>query len=176
MNTAKALICVTCMGAVLAACSTPQSVPATAPNAAPAAPAPVAMHAAQPQPVVTARPAYLDPNSAISTQRSVYFAFDNYTVTPQYTPLLDLQGKYLAAHPELTIKVEGNADERGGTEYNLALGQKRAEAVRKAMQVYGVKPAQMEAVSWGEEKPKATDHNEAAWTENRRVDLVYPAQ
>lgn len=121
-------------------------------------------------------PPYLDPKSALSTKRSVYFDFDNFSVKKDYDAVLELHGNYLARNPTLAIRVEGNSDERGGTEYNLALGQKRADAVAKALRVYGVKSTQVEAVSWGEEKPKASGHDEAAWAENRRVDLVYPKQ
>lgn len=90
--------------------------------------------------------------------------------------MLELHGKYLASNPSVSIQVEGNTDERGGAEYNLALGQKRADAVARVMKVFGVKPSQVEAVSWGKEKPKAVGHDEASLTENRRVDLVYPKQ
>jgi peptidoglycan-associated lipoprotein len=76
----------------------------------------------------------------------------------------------------VSIRVEGNTDERGSSEYNLALGQKRAAAVVEALKVYGATDAQMEAVSWGREKPKAEGHDEAAWAQNRRVDLAYPAK
>ena len=88
--------------------------------------------------------------------------------------MLEQHGKYLLSKPNLAIHIEGNADERGSAEYNLALGQKRAEAALKALKLYGVKDAQMEAVSWGKERPKALEHDEAAWAENRRADLVYP--
>jgi peptidoglycan-associated lipoprotein len=80
---------------------------------------------------------------------------------------------YLTKHTERKILIQGNTDERGGTEYNLALGQKRADAVRKAMGAMGVAEGQIEAVSLGKEKPKATGHDEAAWAENRRADIVY---
>jgi len=89
-------------------------------------------------------------------------------------PLIERQGKYLASKPSLTIRVEGNADERGGREYNLALGQKRADAVVRALKVYGVGDKQLEAVSFGSEKPFAQGHDESAWAQNRRVDLAYP--
>ena len=117
---------------------------------------------------------HLNPNSLISTQRSVYFDFDKFDVKSEFTPLVERQGKYLAGKSDLAIRVEGNADERGGREYNLALGQKRAEAVVRALKVYGVTDKQAEPVSFGKEKPKAQGHDEAAWAENRRVDLVYP--
>ena len=80
------------------------------------------------------------------------------------------------SNPALAIKVEGHADERGGTEYNLALGQKRADAAQRALLVFGVKAAQVESVSWGKEKPKALGHDEAAWAQNRRADLQYPTK
>ena len=168
-----------CAAAVLSACSSTkpavkaeETMATTATTAAPTSKAAeAAMPAAAPAPM--AMPAYLDPNSAVSRERSVYFAFDDFTVQPKYQPVIELQGKYLAANARVNVKVEGNADERGSAEYNLALGQKRAEAVTRALRVYGVKDAQMEATSWGKEKPKATGHDEAAWAQNRRADVVY---
>lgn len=119
-------------------------------------------------------PPYLDPANALSSNRSIYFDYDTFVVKSEYQGTLDLHGKYLSKNPKLTIRVEGNADERGSAEYNLALGQKRAEAVVKSLKLYGVADAQMEAVSWGKEKPKALGHDEAAYAQNRRVDLAYP--
>ncbi len=104
----------------------------------------------------------------------MYFAFDDYTLKSQYAPLIRLQGNFLESKPSLSIKVEGNTDERGSAEYNLALGQRRAEAVVKALEIYGVKGGQLEAISWGEEHPRSTGHDETAWAENRRADIVYP--
>jgi peptidoglycan-associated lipoprotein len=119
---------------------------------------------------------HLNPNSLISTQRSVYFDFDQFNVKSSETAVVERQGKYLASKPNLAIRLEGNADERGGREYNLALGQKRAEAVARALKVYGVSDKQAEPVSFGSEKPKAAGHDEAAWAQNRRVDFAYPAK
>lgn len=85
-------------------------------------------------------------------------------------------GKYLTSMPSLAIKIEGNADERGSAEYNLALWQRRAEAVRKALEIYGVKGSQLEAMSWGSERPKAQGHDEASWAQNRCADLSYSKQ
>ena len=119
---------------------------------------------------------HLNPNSLISTQRSVYFDFDQFNVKASETAVVERQGKYLASKPNLAIRLEGNADERGGREYNLALGQKRAEAVARALKVYGVSDKQAEPVSFGSEKPKAAGHDEAAWAQNRRVDFAYPAK
>lgn len=163
---------------LLAACSstpvTPPAAPATPAPAAAPAPAPAA--AATPASTVTTvnLPAHLDPNSAISKERSVYFDFDDFSIKPAYTALVERHGKYLGATAGLTAKVEGNADERGSAEYNLALGQKRAEAVVKALKIYGAKDGQLEAVSWGEERPVSSGHDEAAWAQNRRADIVYP--
>lgn len=119
-------------------------------------------------------PAYLDPKSDISTGRSVYFDFDMAIVKPEFSSLVERHGKYLAANPNVAIKIEGNADERGSAEYNLALGQKRAEAVRQALKIFGAKDVQMEAISWGSERPKSSGHDESAWAQNRRADLQYP--
>ncbi len=113
-----------------------------------------------------------DPNSVLA-QRSVYFDLDKYDVKVEFTSLIEAHGKYLASHPNRKVVIQGNTDERGGSEYNLALGQKRAEAVRRALLAAGAKDSQLEAVSFGKEKPKATGSNEAAWAENRRADLAY---
>ncbi|MEY4750183.1 MAG: hypothetical protein RIQ60_2397 [Pseudomonadota bacterium] len=178
------------------AASAPQAAPAAAPAAAQATtqshvtpvaepaqaprPAPAPAAAAQPtgQNTAAARvlPAHLDPASDISTRRSVYFDFDKAAVKSDGEVVIQRHGKYLSANPALAIRIEGNADERGSAEYNLALGQKRAEAVRQALKVVGVRDTQMEAVSLGKEHPKAAGHDEAAWAENRRADLQYPAK
>jgi peptidoglycan-associated lipoprotein len=119
---------------------------------------------------------HLNPNSLISKERSVYFDFDKFDIRANQTAIVERQGKYLAANSALKIRAEGNADERGGREYNLALGQKRAEAVVRGLKAYGVKDGQVEPVSFGSEKPVATGHDEAAWAQNRRVDLAYPSK
>jgi peptidoglycan-associated lipoprotein len=119
-------------------------------------------------------PPYLDPTNALAKERIFYFDYDKFTVKSDYAHQLELHGKFLANNPKTSIKVEGNADERGSSEYNLALGQKRAAAVVAALKVYGVSNAQMEAISWGSEKPKATNHDETAWAQNRHADLIYP--
>jgi peptidoglycan-associated lipoprotein len=113
-----------------------------------------------------------DPKGELA-KRSVYFDYDSYVVKDEFKPLIAAHGKYLSQHKERKIIIQGNTDERGGSEYNLALGQKRAEAVRKSLTLVGVPDAQMEAVSLGKEKPKALGHDEASWAENRRADIVY---
>lgn len=117
----------------------------------------------------------LDDPKGILAQRSVYFDFDKYEVKQEFNPLVTAHSNYLESHKARKILIQGNTDERGGSEYNLALGQKRAEAVLSAMKVMGVSTAQMEAVSLGKEKPKATGHDEAAWSQNRRADILYTA-
>ncbi|ADP14098.1 peptidoglycan-associated lipoprotein Pal [Achromobacter sp. SD115] len=114
-----------------------------------------------------------NPQSILAQQRSVYFDFDSYTVSDQYRSLVETHAKYLASHQQQTIKIEGNTDERGGAEYNLALGQRRADAVRRMMTLLGVSDNQIETISFGKEKPKSTGTSEADFAENRRADIVY---
>lgn len=116
---------------------------------------------------------FTDPKSPLS-HRSIYFGFDSYDVSPEYAAVVEAHAKWLADHPNVRITVQGNTDERGGREYNLALGQKRSEAVRQRMQLLGVSGDRVEAVSFGKEKPVAEGHDEASWSQNRRADIVYP--
>lgn len=113
-----------------------------------------------------------DPSSVLA-KRSIYFDLDSYVVKDEFKPVVEAHAKYLMSRKDRKIIIQGNTDERGGSEYNLALGQKRAEAVRRSMQALGVQDSQMEAISLGKEKPKAQGSNEAAWAENRRADIVY---
>jgi len=113
-----------------------------------------------------------DPSSVLA-KRSIYFDLDSYVIKDEFTPVIDAHAKYLVSRKDRKIIIQGNTDERGGSEYNLALGQKRAEAVRRSLQALGVPDSQMEAISLGKEKPKAQGSNEAAWAENRRADIVY---
>jgi peptidoglycan-associated lipoprotein len=113
-----------------------------------------------------------DPASPLS-KRSIFFDFDSYVVKAEYRPALEAHAGYLLSKRDARVILQGNADERGSREYNLALGQKRAEAVRKALAVLGVSDAQMEAVSFGEEKPRNEADTEAGYAENRRTDVVY---
>ena len=160
--------------AALAACSsTPidtKAPVATASSAAPAT-APSANSAQSKVATVTLDPLD-DPKSGLAA-RSVYFAYDDFSVDPKYQPLVQAHGRYLQTHAQAQIRVEGNADERGSHEYNLALGDKRAQIVAKQLELMGAKPAQIEAVSYGEERPKAEGHDETAWAENRRADIRY---
>ncbi|WP_151445663.1 peptidoglycan-associated lipoprotein Pal [Lacisediminimonas profundi] len=113
-----------------------------------------------------------DPQGVLA-KRSVYFDLDSFTVKDQFRPVVEAHARYLSSHRERKVVIQGNTDERGGREYNLALGQKRAEAVRRSLSLLGVQETQMEAVSFGKEKPKALGNDEAAWAENRRADIVY---
>ncbi|ABP33495.1 peptidoglycan-associated lipoprotein Pal [Polynucleobacter asymbioticus] len=113
-----------------------------------------------------------DPKSPLF-EKSVYFGFDEYTVQTKYQKMLSAHASYLKANPKQKIIIQGNTDERGTAEYNLALGQRRSDAVRKSLNLMGVSDDQMEAVSFGKEKPKAEGDSEAAFAENRRADIVY---
>lgn len=150
--------------------ATPAPVVAETPKAAPVAtPAPSVSSA--PAPVVT-MDALDDPHSILA-KRSVYFPLDVDSVQDADKPVVQAHGKYLSGHGDRKMRVEGNADERGSSEYNLALGQRRADNVKKSLVLSGAKDAQIEATSYGEERPKAIGHDEAAWSQNRRADLNY---
>ena len=107
------------------------------------------------------------------SKRSIYFDFDSFVVKDEYRPVLEAHAGYLASKRGARVILQGNADERGSREYNLALGQKRAEAVRRALTLVGATDAQIEAVSFGEESPAVAADTEAAYAENRRTDVVY---
>lgn len=110
-------------------------------------------------------------DAAVSNQRVVYFDFDSFSVKDEYRGLVENHAKRLNNKKTLALSLEGHADERGGREYNLALGQKRAEAVAKSLTLLGVATTQVEPVSFGKERPADTGHNEEAWAKNRRVEL-----
>ncbi|MBB5461113.1 peptidoglycan-associated lipoprotein [Paraburkholderia sp. Cpub6] len=113
-----------------------------------------------------------NPNSPLA-KRSIYFDFDSYTVRDDYQALLQAHADYLRRHPSQHVLIQGNTDERGTTEYNLALGERRSQAVMRELETLGVPVTQLEAVSLGKEKPVALGHDEASWSQNRRADLVY---
>lgn len=113
-----------------------------------------------------------DPNHALA-KRSIYFAFDDFQIKDEFSSTIAAHADYLSKNRGQQIVIEGHADERGSSEYNLALGQKRAEAVRRSLELLGASGKQMEAVSLGEEKPRAQGSNESAWAENRRADIIY---
>lgn len=191
----KTVPTVTAMAALafLAACgSTPlppaqpaAMAPVSAPTSAAAAASPAGTDApatgvqsvtAQPAAPSAALPAHLDPANRIARERVIYFEFDSTLLDAADQALIASHARYLLSAPALTLKVEGHADERGGSEYNLALGLRRAETVRRALALLGVNDARVEATSWGEERPQAEGHEESAWTKNRRAEFVYPAR
>ncbi|OIQ90954.1 outer membrane protein P6 precursor [mine drainage metagenome] len=110
---------------------------------------------------------------AADVARSVYFGYDSYVVDAKYHPVLAANAQYLSAHPSAHAQLQGNTDARGSREYNLALGQKRADAVMKGLEVLGTSPSQLEAISFGKEKPRSEGSTQADYAENRRVDIVY---
>jgi peptidoglycan-associated lipoprotein len=116
-----------------------------------------------------------DPNSPLS-KRSIYFDFDSFVVKDEYKPLVEAHGRYLASHPTAHLTVQGNTDERGSREYNIALGQRRADAAKRMMTLYGAQDSQIETVSFGKEKPRNPGNDEAAYAENRRDDIVYAGE
>jgi len=103
----------------------------------------------------------------------VYFDFDSFVIRAEARPVIEAHGRRLRADAKLRVALEGHTDDRGGREYNLGLGQKRADAVRKALSLMGVADSQMEAVSFGKEKPAVPGNTEAAMQENRRVEINY---
>lgn len=106
-------------------------------------------------------------------KREIYFDFDSYSVSPQYMPIVTNHAKFLANNKNVKVMLEGNTDARGSREYNLALGQKRSEAVKQRMTLMGVNPDQVESISFGKERPKALGDTEEDYAQNRRVDIHY---
>jgi peptidoglycan-associated lipoprotein len=139
-----------------------------APSASPRATGPVQQTAVAGNPLN-------DPNN-ILTKRSVYFDFDSNVVKEEYAPIVRAHAGFMASHAEARARIEGNCDERGSREYNLALGQRRAESMKKVMMVLGVTDSHIETVSFGEEKPAVAGHDEAAWSKNRRDDIRYTVE
>lgn len=116
-----------------------------------------------------------DPNNILS-KRSVYFDLDKYDVKAEYKPMVEAHAKYLTGNKGAKVAVQGNTDERGSREYNIALGNNRANSVRKMMNVFGASDSQIEVISFGEDKPRAACHDESCWKENRRSDIVYQGE
>lgn len=121
------------------------------------------------------RAALKDPNNILS-KRIIYFDYDSNLVKEEFRPLVAAHAKYLAGDRAAKMIIQGNTDERGGSEYNLALGQRRAEAVKQMMTVLGAEGSRVEAVSFGKEKPRVEGSNEAAYAQNRRAEIVYQGE
>jgi len=113
-----------------------------------------------------------DPSSILS-KRTIYFDFDRDDIKAEFVPVVEAHGKYLRENRGAKMLIQGNADERGSREYNLALGQRRSEAVKKRLMVLGATEVQIESVSLGEEKPACVEHDEGCWYKNRRGDMLY---
>ncbi|HNH23676.1 MAG TPA: peptidoglycan-associated lipoprotein Pal, partial [Accumulibacter sp.] len=121
-------------------------------------------------------PAVLTDPKSVQEQRVVYFDYDSYEVKSEYKDLVTAHAKFLTENRQFKMLIQGNTDERGSREYNLALGQKRSDAIKKMLLLLGAREDQLEAVSLGEEKPKNEGHNEAAWAQNRRGDMLYSGE
>jgi peptidoglycan-associated lipoprotein len=113
-----------------------------------------------------------DPKNILS-KRSIFYDYDKYDVKDEYKPLLEAHGRYLAQNRSAKMLIQGNCDERGSREYNIALGQKRADGVKKMLLLMGAQESQVESVSLGEEKPRCTEQTEDCYSQNRRSDLLY---
>ena len=122
-----------------------------------------------------ARSPLTDPASILS-RRSIFYDLDSYDVKDQYKDLIDAHARYLRDNPRSKMLIQGNTDERGSREYNVSLGQRRSEGVKKMLLLLGAKEEQVESVSLGEEKPKAEGHDEQAWSQNRRSDILYQGE
>ena len=120
-------------------------------------------------------PELTDPRNVLS-QRRVYFDYDSFIVRPNFNEMVQSHAKFLLSHREVKIILQGNTDNRGTAEYNLALGQKRAEAVSAMLKALGVPEGQIEAVSFGEERPLESGDTDETWARNRRADMVYPGE
>ena len=113
------------------------------------------------------------PQGGLLATRVVYFDFDSSEIKPEFNDLVSAHAHYLASNASIRVRLEGNTDERGSREYNIGLGERRAQAVRRALMLQGVSESQIATVSYGEERPAVTGHTEEAWARNRRVELVY---
>jgi peptidoglycan-associated lipoprotein len=134
---------------------------------------------AQPAPIarvdVTGKPGETDPQvkQGVLARRSIYYELDQFDIKDEYRGLVEAHAKYLRENPAARILIQGNTDERGSREYNVSLGQRRSDGVKKMLILLGARELQIESVSLGEEKPQADGHSEQAWSKNRRSDILY---
>lgn len=156
---------------LLAACASEPKKEEAAPAPAPAPKAEAPKAAPAPAQAAAVDP--LNDPASILANRSAYYPFDVSVVQDADKPMVQAHAKYLSEHANRKVRLEGNCDERGSNEYNLGLGQRRADGVNKMLSLGGARAEQLESVSYGEEKPRCTDHNEACWEQNRRTDLNY---
>ena len=166
--------------AFVAACTTTpdEQTPAPVTDAKPGATKPGAESKPIPRVDVTGKPQagidprLKDPNSPLS-KRSVYFDFDSFEVKSEFRPLVEAHAKYLRENPNAKMLIQGNADDRGSREYNVGLGQRRSDSVKKMLVLLGARENQLESVSLGEEKPVCAESNEGCWSKNRRGEMLY---
>jgi peptidoglycan-associated lipoprotein len=152
--------------AATAAPTAPAAATTAAPEATPASTSAQAAPAPAPAPVKQAE-------SIADVAKLIYFDYDSSAVKPEFRSVIEAHARFLQTNPTRTVTIAGHADERGGTEYNLALGQRRADALRQMLTLLGVNASQIETISYGKEKPAVRGSNEAAWSKNRRDEIIY---
>jgi peptidoglycan-associated lipoprotein len=173
-------ITVLALVALIAACSStpdkeqqPAAVEERSPGAKPAdKPAGTGAEATPLKPGAVGGNPLTDPASPLS-KRSVFFDFDSDRIRDEFKPLVEAHAKFLRDRPYQKMLIQGNADDRGSREYNLALGQRRADALKRALVLLGANDKQIESASLGEEKPRCTEQTETCWAQNRRADMLY---
>jgi len=186
METVRIACLALALGAMLAACSggpvseqEPAGVEDRQPGAAPGAQAQPVKPGSVARVDLTSKPgaqsALTDPGSILS-KRSIFYDLDSFDVKDQYKGLIEAHARYLRDNPKSKMLIQGNTDERGSREYNVSLGQRRSEGVKKMLLLLGAREEQVESVSLGEEKPKAEGHDEQAWSQNRRSDILYQGE
>ena len=186
MDTVRVACLGLALGAMLAACSggpvseeEPAGVEERQPAAKPGAQAQPVKPGAVARVDLTSKSAAKSPltdPASILSQRSIYYDLDNFDVKDRYKGLVEAHAKYLRENPRSKMLIQGNTDERGSREYNVGLGQRRSEGVKKMLLLLGAREDQIESVSLGEEKPKAEGHDEQAWSQNRRSDILYQGE
>jgi peptidoglycan-associated lipoprotein len=160
-------------GLLLAGCSTTPETQAPAKEA----PTPQRIESKPATAVEVTKPTATDNvKTGVLAQRSIFYDYDKFDVRAEYRPMVEAHAKYLRDNPGRRMLIQGNADERGSREYNIGLGQRRSDGVKKMMTLLGVRDNQIESVSLGEEKPMDDGHNEAAWAKNRRSDILYSGE
>ena len=173
MRNFKSVAFIASAAALLAACSSPTKLTETTVQEKSTETAPAPVDNREIKPVETGVVDPLNDPKGVLANRSVYFDYDSFVVRDDGRPVVENHSAYLNKNKQRKVLIQGNTDERGGTEYNLALGQKRAEAVRRSLALLGVPDNQMEAVSFGKEKPAAQGNSEDVHAQNRRAELSY---